>query len=88
MTIKSIVVEDDAEYFCQVSNKHGAAEAIFSIIVEEEKTKPTFLETLEDLEIKEGEEAEFSGNHDLNLMCSTPESMYSLPFQGLWDCYN
>uniref|UniRef100_A0A7M5UZA9 Ig-like domain-containing protein n=1 Tax=Clytia hemisphaerica TaxID=252671 RepID=A0A7M5UZA9_9CNID len=60
MTIKSIVLDDDAEYFCQVSNKHGAVEAIFSIIVEEEKTKPTFLETLEDLNIKEGEEAEFS----------------------------
>lgn len=60
LTIKSITVDDDAEYVCQISNGHGSAEAIFSIIVEDAKTKPTFVESLEDLEIGEGEPADFS----------------------------
>ena len=60
LAIKSITIDDDAEYFCQISNQHGSAEAIFSIIVEDEKTKPTFVEALEDLEIGEGDVADFS----------------------------
>lgn len=60
LIIKSIVFDDDAEYYCQLSNKHGAVEAIFSIIVEEEKTKPTFSKALIDQDIKEGEDAEFN----------------------------
>jgi len=60
LTIKSIVFDDDAEYYCQLSNKHGAVEAIFSIIVEEEKTKPSFGKALLDLDIKEGEDAQFN----------------------------
>ena len=60
LIIKSITVDDDAEYICQVSNSEGSTEAIFSIIVEDAKTKPAFVESLEDLEIGEGEPADFS----------------------------
>lgn len=80
LSIKSLTVEDDAEYVCQVNNKEGSAEAIFSIIVEEEKTKPTFVERLEELEIGEGEPADFSVLVESNPSSDVSECIFLISF--------
>lgn len=70
LILKSVTLEDDDDFYCQLVNDHGTAEAIFSVIVEEEKVKPEFLEGLVDQEVVEGEEVEFSA-----LVESTPEAL-------------
>lgn len=60
LILKSVTLEDDDDFYCQLINDHGTAEAIFSIIIEEEKVKPEFTEELVDQEVLDGEEVEFS----------------------------
>ena len=60
LILNSITFDDDADYYCQVSNKHGGNEAIFSIIVEEAKVEPKFVEALVNQEVVEGDEVEFA----------------------------
>lgn len=60
LILKSATLDDDDDFYCQLSNEHGTVEAIFSILIEEEKIKPSFVEALQDQEVLEGDDVEFN----------------------------
>ena len=58
LVIRSLTEDDDEEYTCELKNKHGQTQAIFSVIIEQAKSKPKFIEKLQDQSATEGEELE------------------------------
>lgn len=60
LVIKSLTEDDDDEYICELKNKHGQKQAIFSIVIEKAKSKPKIIEKLQDQSVTEGEELELA----------------------------
>lgn len=59
LQVEEVVLDDEAEYKCVVSNDHGTLECSAELLVDERSKKPEFIKELTNVKTVEGEKVKF-----------------------------